>query len=37
MSKETSDLLFFYDLELPSEYKDKSLKELQKVKKFHPS
>ena len=28
MNKETTDLLFFYDLELPSEYK---------VKKFHPS
>ena len=29
MTKETTDLLNFYDLELPSEYKDKSLKELQ--------
>ena len=32
-SKETTELLFFYGLELPSEYKDKSLKELQETLK----
>ena len=33
MNKETTDLLFLYDLELQSEYKDKSLKELQEALK----
>ena len=33
MNKETTDLLYFYSLELPSEYKDKSLKELQEALK----
>ena len=31
INKETTDLLYFYDLKLPSEYKDKSLKELQEA------
>ena len=38
VNKETTDLLYSYSLELPSEYKDKSLKELRealkKIKKF---
>ena len=33
LNKESNDLLFFYSLKLPSEYKDKSLKELQKALK----
>ena len=31
MNKETADLLFFYDLKLPSEYKDAKLKEIQEA------
>ena len=31
MNKETTDLLYSYSLELPSEYKDKSLKELREA------
>ena len=31
MNKETTDLLDFYSLKLPSKYKDKSLKELQEA------
>ena len=31
MNKESTDLLYFHSLELPSEYKDKSLKELQEA------
>ena len=34
MNKKFTDLLYFYDLELPSEYKDKSLKELQEALKI---
>ena len=33
MNKESTDLLYFYSLKLPSEYKDKSLKELQEALK----
>ena len=33
MNKESTDLLFFYSLKLPSEYKNKSLKELQEALK----
>ena len=33
MNKESTDLLHFYSLKLPSEYKDKSLKELQEALK----
>ena len=31
MNKESTDLLYFYSLKRPSEYKDKSLKELQEA------
>ena len=33
INKESTDLLYFYSLKLPSEYKDKSLKELQEALK----
>ena len=33
MNEESTDLLYFYSLKLPSEYKDKSLKELQEALK----